>query len=146
MRTGIGFPFGFSSMGRTRVPDPEQRLREAIAEGDQLIGVARTKAGELMIEDQAANREAITELGLQYAIMTPFTSFVAVEHQTISDGGKLRTIEVPVEVPEGVAGDVRIATVEIEPVIAASWSTVNGFCSSATPGSNTPLCTIALRV
>jgi Ca-activated chloride channel family protein len=65
---------------------------------------ARTKVGELMIDNQAANREAITELGLQYALMTPFTSFVAVEHQTISDGGKLRTVEVPVEVPEGVDG------------------------------------------
>ena len=65
---------------------------------------ARTKVGELMIDGEARNREAITELGLQYAIMTPFTSFIAVEHRTISEAGKLRTIEVPVEVPEGVDG------------------------------------------
>jgi Ca-activated chloride channel family protein len=65
---------------------------------------ARTKVGELMVDGATQNREAITELGLRYALMTPFTSFVAVEHQTISEQGKLRTIEVPVEVPEGVDG------------------------------------------
>jgi Ca-activated chloride channel family protein len=65
---------------------------------------ARTKVGSLMAEDQNANRETITQLGLEYAIMTPFTSFVAVEEKTISEAGRLRTIEVPVEVPEGVDG------------------------------------------
>lgn len=65
---------------------------------------ARTKLGELMIEGTAQNKDAITELGLQYRLMTPFTSFVAVEHKTISEAGKLRTVEVPVEVPEGVDG------------------------------------------
>jgi Ca-activated chloride channel family protein len=65
---------------------------------------ARTKVGELMVDGATQNREAITELGLRYALMTPFTSFVAVEHQTISEHGKLRTIEVPVDVPEGVDG------------------------------------------
>jgi Ca-activated chloride channel family protein len=65
---------------------------------------ARTKVGELMVDGATQNREAITELGLRYALMTPFTSFVAVEHQTISEQGKLRIIEVPVEVPEGVDG------------------------------------------
>jgi Ca-activated chloride channel family protein len=63
---------------------------------------ARTKVGDLMVEGEAQHREAITALGLEYAIMTPFTSFVAVEHKTISEAGKLKTVEVPVEVPEGV--------------------------------------------
>ncbi|MBI2684822.1 MAG: VWA domain-containing protein [Acidobacteria bacterium] len=71
---------------------------------------ARTKVGELVIEGSVQNRDAITDLGLKYALMTPFTSFVAVEEQTISEGGKLRTIEVPVEVPEGV--DARMAGAE----------------------------------
>lgn len=65
---------------------------------------ARTKVGELVNDGEAKNQAAITELGIHYSIMTPFTSFVAVEHQTISEAGKLRTIEVPVEVPEGVDG------------------------------------------
>jgi hypothetical protein len=38
--------------------------------------------------------------------MTQFTSFVAVEEMIVTDGGKPRRIDVPVEVPEGVKGDV----------------------------------------
>ena len=68
---------------------------------------ARTKVAELTAEGATTHKEAITKLGLQYALMTPFTSFVAVEQQTISEAGKLRTIEVPVEAPEGV--DARMA-------------------------------------
>ena len=34
--------------------------------------------------------------------MTQFTSFVAVEEMVVNDGGTLRRIDVPVEVPEGV--------------------------------------------
>lgn len=68
---------------------------------------ARTKVADLSAEGETRHREAITELGLQYALMTSFTSFVAVEHRTISEAGKLKTIEVPVEVPEGV--DARMA-------------------------------------
>lgn len=35
--------------------------------------------------------------------MTPFTSFVAVEEMTVTDGGEPRRVEVPVEMPEGVS-------------------------------------------
>jgi hypothetical protein len=37
--------------------------------------------------------------------MTQFTSFVAVEEQTVVEGGRTRTIQVPVEVPQGVNPD-----------------------------------------
>jgi Ca-activated chloride channel family protein len=67
---------------------------------------ARTKVGELIADNAAQHREAITDLGLRHALMTPFTSFVAVEHRTISEAGKLRTIEVPVEMPEGVDAEM----------------------------------------
>ncbi len=67
---------------------------------------ARTKVGELIADNAAQHREAITDLGLRHALMTPFTSFVAVEHRTISEAGKLRTIEVPVEIPEGVDAEM----------------------------------------
>ncbi|MBL8238478.1 MAG: VWA domain-containing protein [Bryobacterales bacterium] len=90
---------------------------------------ARTKVGELMIEDQAANREAITELGLRYALMTPFTSFVAVEHQTISEAGKLRTVEVPVEVPEGVDG--RMAGAEMKNYAVTASAPAGAFGGAA---------------
>ena len=35
--------------------------------------------------------------------MTPFTSFVAVEETVVTDGGKPRRVDVPVEMPEGVS-------------------------------------------
>ncbi|MDH4194672.1 MAG: VIT domain-containing protein [Nitrospirota bacterium] len=73
---------------------------------------ARTKIAELMAEDyegiqqgspQKKVREAITQLGLDYRLMTQFTSFVAVEELIITEGGQPRRIEVPVELPEGVS-------------------------------------------
>jgi Ca-activated chloride channel homolog len=65
---------------------------------------ARTKVAGLSAEGEQLHKERITELGLEFSLMTSFTSFIAVETQTISEGGKLRTVEVPVEVPEGVNG------------------------------------------
>ncbi|HUK88346.1 MAG TPA: VIT domain-containing protein [Terriglobales bacterium] len=48
-------------------------------------------------------QQAITGLGLQFRLMTQFTSFVAVEEMTVTDGGQPRTVQVPVEMPEGVS-------------------------------------------
>src|SRR5438874_3086103 len=72
---------------------------------------ARTRVDDLMSRDfkgaQQGNmqdevKQAITNLGLDYRLMTQFTSFVAVEEMIVTDGGKPRRIDVPVEVPEGV--------------------------------------------
>jgi Ca-activated chloride channel homolog len=72
---------------------------------------ARTRIEDLMSQDyQGAQqgsmkpelKKAVTELGLEYRLMTQFTSFVAVEEMVVTDGGKPRRIDVPVEVPEGV--------------------------------------------
>ncbi len=72
---------------------------------------ARTRVDDLMSQDfkgaQAGNmqdevKQAITQLGLDYRLMTQFTSFVAVEEMIVTDGGQPRRIDVPVEVPEGV--------------------------------------------
>lgn len=73
---------------------------------------ARTRIDDLMSQDyngiQNGNvrediREAITQLGLNFRLMTQFTSFVAVEEMTVTDGGTPRKIDVPVEMPEGVS-------------------------------------------
>ena len=45
----------------------------------------------------------ITQLGLDYRLMTQFTSFVAVEERTVTDGGTPVTVQVPVEMPDGVS-------------------------------------------
>src|SRR6266851_10307461 len=47
-------------------------------------------------------KQAVIQLGLDYRLMTQFTSFVAVEEMIVTDGGQPRRIDVPVEVPEGV--------------------------------------------
>ncbi len=73
---------------------------------------ARAKIDDLMSQDlkgiQSGSaspevREAIAQLGLEYRLMTQFTSFVAVEERTVTEGGKPRRIDVPVEMPEGVS-------------------------------------------
>lgn len=48
-------------------------------------------------------RAQIIDLGLKFALMTQFTSFVAVEEMRITEGGIARTVAVPVEMPEGVS-------------------------------------------
>jgi Ca-activated chloride channel family protein len=73
---------------------------------------ARTQIDHLMGQDYAGIqrgttrgdvREAITKLGLEYRLMTQFTSFVAVEEVVVTEGGTPRRIDVPVEMPEGVS-------------------------------------------
>ena len=73
---------------------------------------ARTRIADLMSQDyrgvqngnlRSEMREAITQLGLDYRLMTQFTSFVAVEEMIITEGGLPRRVDVPVEMPEGVS-------------------------------------------
>jgi len=72
---------------------------------------ARARVADLMGQDYLGIqrgtprldiREQITQVGLDFRLMTQYTSFVAVEEMTITEGGIPRIIEVPVEVPEGV--------------------------------------------
>ena len=72
---------------------------------------ARTRVDDLMSQDfkgaqqgtmKDEVKQAITQLGLDYRLMTQFTSFVAVEEMVVTDGGQPRRIDVPVEVPEGM--------------------------------------------
>ncbi|MGB6774572.1 MAG: VIT and VWA domain-containing protein [Terriglobales bacterium] len=72
---------------------------------------ARGKIDDLMSQDWAGLQRGnikpelqkeITQLGLDYRLMTQFTSFVAVEEQVVTKDGKPQRVEVPVEMPEGV--------------------------------------------
>jgi Ca-activated chloride channel family protein len=73
---------------------------------------ARAKVEHLMDQDLAgmqrgnpdpAVKEEILGLGLRYQLLTQYTSFVAVEHLRITEGDESRTVDVPVEMPEGVS-------------------------------------------
>ncbi|MCB2185389.1 MAG: VIT and VWA domain-containing protein [Deltaproteobacteria bacterium] len=49
------------------------------------------------------NRQAIIELGLKYSLMSPFTSFVAVDTVVRADGKKSVTVREPLPLPQGVS-------------------------------------------
>jgi Ca-activated chloride channel family protein len=87
-------------------------LPETMAANDVLAPLwARARIDSLMAQDYAGVqrgtprpelKDTITQLGIEYKLMTQFTSFVAVEEMVVTDGGQPRRIDVPVEVPEGV--------------------------------------------
>ena len=73
---------------------------------------ARQKIEHLMAEDWGGMqsgtpkddlKQQITQLGLEHRLMTQFTSFVAVEEQTVTVGGEPKVVQVPVEMPKGVS-------------------------------------------
>ncbi len=45
----------------------------------------------------------VTNLALEFRLMSAYTSFVAVEEKVVNEGGELRTIQQPVPMPEGVS-------------------------------------------
>ena len=45
----------------------------------------------------------IIRLGLEFNLVTQYTSFVAVEERVVNEDGKIRTVEVPVEMTDGVS-------------------------------------------
>ena len=73
---------------------------------------ARAAVEDLLARDYAALqrgnfpdeiRTEVTRLGVDFHLVTQFTSFVAVEEKTVTEGGLPRTVEVPVEMPSGVS-------------------------------------------
>lgn len=96
------------SSGRETVREIPVNFPEAEADHDVLATLwARTRIDDLTSQDYQNGkpeiREQITNLGLEYRLLTQFTSFVAVEERVVTDGGQPRKIEVPVELPEGVS-------------------------------------------
>jgi hypothetical protein len=98
--------------GEDFVREVPVELPETMASHDVLASLwARARVDNLMNQDyqglQSGNmradlKDTITQLGIEYRLMTQFTSFVAVEEMIVTDGGQPRRIDVPVEVPEGV--------------------------------------------
>ena len=68
---------------------------------------ARARIRELEGEQYGGNNtdveKAITDLALNYRLMSAFTSFVAVEEKVVNEGGQVKTVQVPVEMPDGVS-------------------------------------------
>jgi Ca-activated chloride channel family protein len=73
---------------------------------------ARAKVKERLSQDYTALqrgtfpedvRREITALGVEFQLVTQFTSFVAVEEMTVTVGGEPITVAVPVDIPAGVS-------------------------------------------
>jgi Ca-activated chloride channel family protein len=102
--------------GREFVREIPVELPQAEPQHDVLATLwARRRVDELMGQDMAGMqsgnpadtlREEITRLGLDFRLMTQFTSFVAVEDRIVTDGGEPRRVDVPAEEPaSGPAAD-----------------------------------------
>jgi Ca-activated chloride channel homolog len=120
--------------GRDFVREIPVNLPEAEAAHDVLSTLwARTRIDALMSLDyKGAQRgvmrdelkETITQLGLEFRLLTQFTSFVAVEEVVVTDGGQPRRVEVPVELPAGVSNSA-IGDGTDEFVVVTSAGTVS---------------------
>lgn len=99
---------------------------------------ARQRIDDLMAEDyngiqrnqpREEIKEAITQIGLEYRLMTQFTSFVAVEEAPVTEGGEPRRIAVPVAIPNSVNYNMVVGstneTVQIESSSASVTVSVN---------------------
>jgi Ca-activated chloride channel homolog len=73
---------------------------------------ARAKVKERLLQDYTALQrgtfpetvqQEVTALGVEFQLVTQFTSFVAVEELTVTVGGKPVTVAVPVDIPSGVS-------------------------------------------
>ena len=73
---------------------------------------ARAKVEDLMHQDlrglengqfPAEVKKEITDLGVSYRLMTQFTSFVAVDANSVTQGGLATRVDVPVEMASGVS-------------------------------------------
>jgi Ca-activated chloride channel family protein len=72
---------------------------------------ARQRVADLMSQDYGGYhngamkpelQQQITQTALEYGLASQFTSFLAVEEQTVTVGGKAKRVEVPAELPHGM--------------------------------------------
>ncbi len=77
--------------------------------GNPAVGTlwARARIADLQRSDRSqtnpAVRAEIETLGLSHHLVTPYTSFVAVEEKLVVSDGRPKRVRVPVEMPEGVS-------------------------------------------
>ncbi len=90
---------------------------------------ARRRIDALESANAANNRDAITKLGLDFQLMTAFTSFVAVEDRVVNEGGHSRTVQVPVELPEGTRHEGFGMGGGVQPGVAGVAMSTPGFAS-----------------
>ncbi|MGD9631155.1 MAG: VIT and VWA domain-containing protein [Pyrinomonadaceae bacterium] len=71
-------------------------------------------------KDAAAVNKQITDLGLEFRLLTQFTSFVAVEERIVNQNGTPVKVEVPIAIPDGV--DINMAVGDGQTVVNVTGS------------------------
>ncbi|HEY0049334.1 MAG TPA: TonB-dependent receptor [Pyrinomonadaceae bacterium] len=78
--------------------------------------------------------QAITNLGLEFRLLTPFTSFVAFDEQIVTDGAQTKRVEVPVASAENLPvkaeystqyGQATVGTVNASVSIVSTGATID---------------------
>ncbi len=108
---------------------------------------ARDKIEDLQSQDwlgaqlgkpDPAIKDQIVNTALEHRLMSQYTSFVAVEEKVVNIGGKQRTVDVPVEMPEGVSygGIFGESEKEVKLGRAVQFGMNRGLSTSFAAGSN----------
>ena len=102
---------------------------DALVSRDSIASLwARAKVKDLMMQDlpglQSGNiadriKEQITQVGVEYRLMTQFTSFVAVQENIVTRPGPLATVPVPVDLPKGVSREAIFGATVASPIVQA---------------------------
>jgi Ca-activated chloride channel family protein len=92
----INIVFPSDQPGGESIPTIWARRMVDKIERDYALGTQQAK-------DAHEGENKVTDLALEYGIMSQYTSFVAVEQRVINIGGKQRTVHVPVEMADGVS-------------------------------------------
>ena len=87
---------GRSNAGAVPILWARKKIAE-IERTDYLAGLKGQQRNANSVETR------VTDLALQFGLMSQYTSFVAVETRVVNVGGKLRTVAVPVEQADGVS-------------------------------------------
>ena len=84
----------------------------------QLWGRSRIKdlMNQMYRGETVSGVDGITETSLAYRLLSQYTAFVAVSEEVrVDPDGTRRTVEVPVELPEGVSYEGIFGTVDVQP-------------------------------
>ncbi|MCW5962096.1 MAG: VWA domain-containing protein [Pyrinomonadaceae bacterium] len=108
--------------GQLFVREIEVEFPETQSRNDVLATLwARKRIEQLTSKDYGSQTEEVSKpieaeiakIGLDFRLMTNFTSFVAVEERIVNRGGQMVTIDVPVEMADGVEMDQAFSRLEI---------------------------------
>ncbi len=97
---------------------------------------------ELLLDEQHLGpakeiEEAITDLGLAHHLLTPFTSFVAVDSEVVNRGGQGEMVKQPLPLPEGVSNLAVGGPLRAKSMAGQARGVVGGVLASPAPPSPT---------